>query len=209
MLRPHPQQILILAPHPDDAELGCGATIAKLADAGVSITILMLSDRGEQAWMREAVEAARILSPEREITVETLHHTVFHMAEQRQAILRALEAYRDKLNPDAVFAPAAWDLHQDHVCAMAEARRVFRDTTLLGYEILRSARRFRPMVFIPVTRDQVDRKRRAAACYVTQRHKLYCKRAAIDGLATARGAMCNQPLAEAFEIEWMVWEQVT
>ena len=38
------QSILVLAAHPDDEVLGCGGTIAKLADEGVIVHIAFLAD---------------------------------------------------------------------------------------------------------------------------------------------------------------------
>ncbi|HEY1793396.1 MAG TPA: PIG-L deacetylase family protein [Opitutaceae bacterium] len=37
-------QVLVVAPHPDDESLGCGATIASLAGAGHSVSVLFLTD---------------------------------------------------------------------------------------------------------------------------------------------------------------------
>jgi LmbE family N-acetylglucosaminyl deacetylase len=42
------KNVLILAAHPDDEVLGCGATIAKLADQGSAIQLLTFTD-GEGA----------------------------------------------------------------------------------------------------------------------------------------------------------------
>ena len=40
------QSVLALGAHPDDLELGCGATLAKLASRGVPITAVILSEGG-------------------------------------------------------------------------------------------------------------------------------------------------------------------
>ena len=198
-----PRHPLIIAPHPDDAELGMGGTIARLADGSSEPTILMLSDRGEQSWLDEARAAARILHGS--VTVETLHLTVFHMATERATLLRHLEEYRRKLKPDAVFVPAAGDTHQDHTAALEECRRAFKGLSLYGYEISRSNVLFRPTLFVPIHETYVDQKCDAVQCYAPQRDKLYCQPAAIKGLATARGAMCDSRFAEAFQTEWEVW----
>ena len=195
--------VLVLAPHPDDFELGMGATAAKLSDMGVNILVLMLSDRGELTWLDEAHEAAAIIGEN--VTVETLHLTVFHMANERATLLRSLEQYR-KAVPDlgAVFAPASGDMHQDHVTCMNEARRAFKGVTLLGYEILRSNFIFNPQLFIEVEAAHLDRKHQAIAKYHTQRGKSYCCHPVVGGLARARGSQSETIEAEAFEVEWMV-----
>lgn len=198
-------QALVLAPHPDDAELGCGATIARLLDADARVTILMLSDRGEPSWFSEALEAAKLLAAESQgIAVETLHLTVFHFPEERQTLLRQLEHWRDELEPDVVLAPADGDTHQDHETALKEARRAFKGVTLLTYEIMRSTYWFCPRVFVPVSADQVRRKAQSVACYATQRGKRYTAAEAIEGLARNRGAQCDADYAEAFGAEWIV-----
>ncbi|MGH9793654.1 MAG: PIG-L family deacetylase, partial [Candidatus Acidiferrales bacterium] len=59
--------ILAIAPHPDDAELTCGGTLLKMAEAGYRTGVLDLT-RGEMGTrgtpverQREAAAAARIL----------------------------------------------------------------------------------------------------------------------------------------------------
>ncbi|MHC4402956.1 MAG: PIG-L deacetylase family protein [Planctomycetota bacterium] len=196
------ENLLVICPHPDDGELGAGATVARLAERGCRVTILMLSDRGEKTWMDEAREAAACLHES--VKVETLHLTPFHMATERHSLMRSLEEYRDKLKPDCVMAPAAGDEHQDHVAAMDECRRVFKRHTLLGYEIVRSNKRFRPALFLPVYWPHVKRKCDALTKYATQKDKYYCSPGVIKGLAMVRGAACEVEFAEAFEVEWVV-----
>jgi len=193
---------LVVAPHPDDSELGMGGTMAAYADRVDEIKVLMLSDRGEPTWMSEACTAAGKISDK--ITVETLHLTVFHMDTERQTLLRSLEQYRDTFAPTCVFVPTVGDLHQDHETALREARRVFKSVSLLGYEIPVSSRQFTPQLFVPVTVEDVARKHEAVQCYSTQRDKPYCQADAITGLAKVRGVQCGRKYAEAFSVEWLV-----
>jgi len=37
------ERLLVLAPHTDDAELGCGGTIARLLEAGTEVYVVALS----------------------------------------------------------------------------------------------------------------------------------------------------------------------
>ena len=64
-------KILVAGPHPDDQELGMGATIAKLASSGHEVLLLDVTN-GEptpfgdpETRAKEAAEAAEILGVER------------------------------------------------------------------------------------------------------------------------------------------------
>ena len=52
-----PNRILVLSPHTDDAELGCGGTIARLART-TEVRVVSFSSVGNQALATEAMEAA-------------------------------------------------------------------------------------------------------------------------------------------------------
>lgn len=197
-----PNKLLVTAAHPDDAELGAGGTIARLAERGCKVLILMLSDRGEKTWFDEAKAAAAELHES--VKVETLHLTPFHVATERQSLMRSLEQYRQDFAPDCVIAPAAGDEHQDHVAAMEECRRVFKGCSLLGCEIIRSNKRFRPRLFSKIYFPHLKRKGAAVEKYTTQKDKYYCFFNVIRGLAMVRGAQCECEFAEAFDVEWIV-----
>lgn len=108
--------ILVLAAHPDDSELGCGGTIAKHVALGHKVGIVDLT-RGElgtrgtlEIREREAADSARILGI---AARENLHfkdvffkHDDFHQLE----VVRILRKYR----PDVVLANAVYDRHPDH-----------------------------------------------------------------------------------------------
>ena len=58
------KSILVVAAHPDDEVLGCGGTIAKLADEGATIHVAFLADgvfsrAGDQANQQEELRIRR------------------------------------------------------------------------------------------------------------------------------------------------------
>ena len=118
--------VLVVAAHPDDAELGCGGTLARLAAAGkrvgmVDLTRGELSTRGDVAIRRaEAAAAARALGvawracldlPDGWITAES--------HEQLGSLVSALR----RATPRAVLLPQADDPHPDHGAAAELIRR--------------------------------------------------------------------------------------
>jgi bacillithiol biosynthesis deacetylase BshB1 len=108
--------ILVLAVHPDDAELGCGGTIAKHVDMGHAVGIVDLT-RGElgtrgSAEIRdqEAAEAGRILG----LSVrENLSIPDGFFENSRQYQLKVISAIR-KYQPEIIITNAYHDRHPDH-----------------------------------------------------------------------------------------------
>ncbi|WP_018112198.1 bacillithiol biosynthesis deacetylase BshB1 [Thermus igniterrae] len=111
--------LLVVAPHPDDGELGCGGTLARAKAEGLTTGILDLT-RGEmgskgsaEERAREVVEASRILGLDFRGNLELPDGGLMDVPEQR---LRLAEALR-RLRPRIVFAPLEADRHPDHTAA--------------------------------------------------------------------------------------------
>jgi bacillithiol biosynthesis deacetylase BshB1 len=108
--------ILVLAAHPDDAELGAGGTIAKHAAAGKKVGIIDFT-RGElgtrgtpETRKHEAAASAKILG----ITVrENLGLPDGFFQSDRDSQLSLVNSIR-KYQPDVVLANAIYDRHIDH-----------------------------------------------------------------------------------------------
>ena len=122
--------ILAIGAHPDDVELGCGATIAKEISKGKKVGILDLT-RGElgtrgSAEIRdsEAADAAKILG------VEFRHNLGFpdgFIANNEASILEIMKVIR-KYQPDIVLCNAIDDRHIDH----AKASKLASDACFLS-----------------------------------------------------------------------------
>lgn len=108
--------ILVLAAHPDDAEISCGGTVAKHVSQGYKVGIVDLT-RGElgtrgtpEIRAEEAKEGARILG----VTVrENLGLMDGFFQNDRESQLAIIHAIR-KFRPDVVLANAITDRHIDH-----------------------------------------------------------------------------------------------
>jgi bacillithiol biosynthesis deacetylase BshB1 len=111
--------VLAIGAHPDDVELGCGGTIAKLARAGrrVGILHLTLGEAGTRGTVetrrREAEAAAAALG------AATLEFLDFGDGALRTGLAEenALIAVLRRLRPELVFAPTPADRHPDHARA--------------------------------------------------------------------------------------------
>ena len=111
-----PYPLVAIAPHPDDAELGAGATLALHARRGVRVAILDLS-RGElgsngtpDGRQEEAARAAEILGLAGRFNLGLPDGRLGPEPGQVRALALALRALRPRL----VLLPFAPDRHPDH-----------------------------------------------------------------------------------------------
>lgn len=111
-----PVDVLAIGAHPDDVELGCGATLAQLARAGRRVGILHLT-RGEAGTrgtaaerQREAERAAAILGAAELAFLDCGDGGLRHGPAEEDALIVELR----RLRPELVFAPTPADRHPDH-----------------------------------------------------------------------------------------------
>ena len=134
-------KILVVSPHVDDGELGCGGSIAKFVEEGCEVFYLALSACEKSVpdgfpadtLRKEVLEATKVLGVPSE-NVFVLDFNVREFPQDRQKILDALIEYREKISPALVFAPSRLDFHQDHKTTAEEVVRAFKRTTILGFE---------------------------------------------------------------------------
>lgn len=113
--------VLAVGPHPDDAELGVGGTLALLARRGKAVGILDLT-RGELSSRgtpeerdAEAQDAATILGLRQRVQAGLPDGGIENNAAQRLTVISVLR----RLRPRVLILPAAPDRHPDHVAANA------------------------------------------------------------------------------------------
>ena len=107
---------LVVGPHPDDAELGMGGTIALLVAQGHRVHLLDVTN-GEPTPFgdpitrgRESALAAAELGVERTLLGLT-NREVMHSLQNRHAMASVYRRFR----PDVIFLPYFTDAHPDHV----------------------------------------------------------------------------------------------
>ena len=176
----HFERVLVLAPHADDGEFGCGATMSRLLEAGseVHYAVFSLAVRSlpigfpEDTLRHELSAATRSLGvPPDDVHVFDFEVRTFPT--YRQDILENLILMRNDLNPDLVLLPSRHDIHQDHSTVAAEGLRAFKRTTILGYELPWNNYTFDHQVYVSVEERHVQAKVRALRCYESQQHRNY------------------------------------
>lgn len=203
----NPGRILVLAPHTDDGELGCGATLARYCKAGKDVfyAAFCLCSKTLPAHLpadtlaTECKTATSILGIRPE-NLLLFNYEVRELPAHRQAILEELLLLSKQIKPDLVLLPAASDVHQDHQVIHQEGLRAFKNTSFAGYELPWNNYSFRTSFFMKLEPDELDKKLESLRAYQSQAHRNYMQENFIRGLATVRGVQCNAPLAEAFEI---------
>jgi bacillithiol biosynthesis deacetylase BshB1 len=219
--------VLAIGPHPDDVELGCGGTVAKLARLGRRVAILHLScgeagTRGTVAERRREAEAA----------AAALGAAAVEFLDFGDGAMRAGTAEEDqlievlrRLRPELVLGPAPADRHPDH----GRAHRVVADACFYAGLAKRGAGRphrpaalfgymqhdlFAPRFVVDVTADW-PAKMAALDAYESQIHQARAPhgggrdepptkvasrefRLAVEGRARTFGQVINAELGEPF-----------
>lgn len=208
----HFERVLVLAPHPDDGEFGCGATLARLLEDGsevhyaaFSLAVKSLPDGFSEDTLRKELDAARQSLGIPESNVHLFDFVVRAFPDSRQEILENLIRISAAIDPDLVLLPSLHDIHQDHSTVAAEGVRAFKRTTILGYELPWNNLTFDHQVYVPVEERHVLAKVQALRCYQSQQHRNYANEEYIWSLAKTRGINVNRPYAEVFEVYRWVW----
>lgn len=200
------QRILLLAPHTDDGEFGCGGTVAKMVDEGKEVYYVAFSSAEKSVppdWDRdilrqEVKKATGVLGIKPNyLIIEDF--PVRNFPAFRQDILEKMILLRYEINPDLVLLPSVNDLHQDHLTVAQEGLRAFKTTSMLGYEIPWNNLTFSTSCFVALTSMQVQKKVDALRCYQSQAFRPYASEDFIWSLARTRGTQSNALYAEVFD----------
>ena len=201
------RKVLVLAPHTDDGEFGCGGTLARMVENGTEVRYVAFSIATRSlpegfppdTLAREVREATSELGiPESQLTVHDFEVRAF--PEHRQEILELLIELWEEWKPDAVLQPSLRDIHQDHQVIAAEGLRAFKRTTILGYEIPWNNFNFDYQAYFALDKEHVERKVRALAKYESQQHRRYSDPEYIWNVARTHGINVTRESAEVFEV---------
>lgn len=173
--------ILAIGAHPDDVELGCGATIAKMVAGGKKVGIIDLTQgelgtRGSaEIRAKESAEAATILGVEVRENMKFRDGFFINDENHQMELIKKIRQYR----PDIVLANAIDDRHIDHgkgsdlvekACFLAGLKRI--ET---GQEAWRPKRILHYIQWFPLKPDFIldvsgylEKKKEACLAYSTQ-----------------------------------------
>jgi len=189
------KKILVLAPHTDDGEFGCGGTIAKLINEGNEVYYAAFSacqqsvapEYPSDILITEVKEATKTLG----IQPENY---------KRQEILESIICLKNELKPDIVFMPSINDIHQDHYTIAFEGIRAFKYSTILCYEMPWNNFTFHTTAFQVLSEENILTKIKALDKYNSQKNRPYANEEFIKSLARTRGVQVGETYAEVFEV---------
>ncbi|GMV21724.1 MAG: GlcNAc-PI de-N-acetylase [Acidimicrobiia bacterium] len=219
--------ILVVAAHPDDEVLGCGATAARLASEGREVHIAILGEgitsrydqRGEADLSLIAALKARSQRAADRVGARQLQ--MFDFPDNRfdsvplLDIVKVVEKLVSTIRPSTIYTHSGGDLNIDHVVlhrAVLTATRPLQGTPvreIYAFEIPSSsdwtfgqfAPTFRPNVFVDVEQT-LEAKVEAMEVYDSERRAFPHPRSPEALRATARrwGSVVGAAAAEAFEL---------
>jgi len=101
---PKALDVIAVGAHPDDVEIGCGGTLARMVQQGYRVGIIDLTDGeptplspGPDVRLQEAQEAARILGVHVRVTLTLPNRRLFDSFEARVELAKVFRRYRPRL----------------------------------------------------------------------------------------------------------------
>ncbi|MDH4330672.1 MAG: PIG-L family deacetylase [Candidatus Moranbacteria bacterium] len=198
--------ILAIAPHLDDIELGCFGTLHQLSSHN-KIYYFSLSfprDCDQSEFIKNRVQKSlKLLSTPHENLI-THDFDSRDLNKSRPEILQNFYDLNKKINPDIIFVPSSADVHQSHQVAHEEALRIFKNKTILGYELPWNNFTFIPDIFFKLRKEDIDAKNKAITFFPSHGKDSFFENGIIQDLARLRGKQIGAELAESFELIRMV-----
>lgn len=196
------KKVLLVAAHPDDIEFGMGATLSKITRGGDNkIKAIVLADCEEQPGNKGITKEFKKSMKFFGVSDHKLYDFPnTKLSEHAGKIRQVLEGAKASFQPDIIFSMSKNSIHQDHECVSHEVERVFRNTTFLSFEDVKSSPYFRPNFFNVVGSEDIKKKTDALMLYKTQYRRYYHDIELINSVARFRGALVAAKYAEAFEV---------
>lgn len=206
------KNILVLAPHTDDGELGAGATISKFIEEKSNVYYVAFSTAEKSVpkgfpkdILKTEVREATAKLGIKESNLIIFDYEVRKLNYCRQEILEDLIILRKKVSFDLILMPSLKDIHQDHLTIAQEGLRAFKNTTILGYELIWNNLSFDTTSFVKLDKRHIQAKCNALKSYKSQSGRDYISEEFIYALAKTRGVQINTEYAESFEvIRWII-----
>ncbi len=201
------KKVLILSPHPEDGEIGCGGIVQKFLKNKskcwyIYFTSAELSTKPPfkpNAQVKEMRKSTKIIGFKKDKIIN-FDFPVRSFSDHRQEILDKLYKLNIKIKPDLVLCHSRFDTHQDHKVITNEAIRAFKKTSILGYELPWNHFEFRADLYIELSKEIVNKKCLALSSYKSRSYRPYLQKKRLIQIMGMRGLQIEKEYAEAFEV---------
>lgn len=211
---------LVIALHPDDETLGCGATLLKHKEQGDDIHWLICTEiKEEQGFSKEQVqsrneEIRRVAEMYQFDSVHRLGLSTMKVDEYSMSeLIGLISAVMTDVQPSVLYFPFKGDVHSDHRVLFDAAysctksfrypfiKKIYMMETLSETEFSLSTKEdsFVPNVFVDVS-EFLEQKLEIMKVFKSEiaEHPFPRSLRNIEALATLRGATCGCEYAESF-----------
>jgi len=209
---PNPS-IVALAAHPDDIEIGAAGTLMSIAESQPGARFHYICMTGGKR-KQEAIDSAQALFGER---------CSIHIGSSRDSLLpyddpigakEWLRSVTTELNIDMVFTPALHDRHQDHHFVASLAWQLFRDSTIIEFDIPKwEGDRLDANLYVPLSDDIAERKLiHLEKHFPSQQAKPWYDRETFAAAMRLRGietGAAGARYAEGFRVRKILWAATT
>lgn len=218
--------VLVVAAHPDDEVLGCGATIAKHTSCGERVRVLILGEgiaarkslslfqkRKQVKFLHSSARRANRMLGVEKITIKSFSDNQLDTVPLLE-IIQDIEEEINEFKPVVIYTHHFGDVNVDHRLtqeAISAAVRPMADSCVrqvLSFEVpsstewaFHSANMFRPNIYVDVSRT-FEMKLKALSEYASELRTFPHPRSLeyVRALAQVRGGNVGYEKAEAFEL---------
>ncbi len=218
------RNVLVVAAHPDDEILGCGGVMARHADIGDSVNIVIVAEGATSRGLPDAgseVEALRASARQAAALVGANEPRFLGLPDNRLDqlplldVIKPIEQIAEELEPSVVYTHHGGDLNIDHRMvheAVLTACRplpqhcvrevyTFEEASSTEWGSQSSGRPFMACRYVDIS-SQLDRKMAALRCYDREMRPFPHTRSyeAVIAQTQRRGAEAGLAAAEAFDV---------
>lgn len=216
----------MVAAHSDDEALGCGATMARLAEEGWDVGVVFMTDgvgarltesNSDQVHERKMAATLAVGAVGARICQHFDYPDNAMDSVPLLKVCQSLETVGREFRPDVVFTHSSGDLNMDHVIVHRAVLTAFRPlpnssvSAVVCFEVPSSTgwgsagtQGFQPALSVDVT-STFERKLQALRFYQQEMRPSPHPRSeeVVESLARWRGGLAGLQFAEAFEIQRM------